>query len=291
MQQTDYERRGYLHEDFHLFHLSSALAEDTAFHYHEFHKLVFFLAGRGNYIVEGRTHVLRPYDVVLVRQGAIHKAQIDPSQRYERVILYISPEFLRAQSTAASQLDACFRLPADGQSFVLRPEAGRRAALLRALDALEEEERSTAYGHDLLARAQMLQLLVMLGRGLDDDRPEDAHHGVHARIGQRQPAAVGAHEGPRCASRRPFQLSHGHVDADHASLRGREFERHGASPAGHIEDLGGPGRHRPGQPAVGSRTPGAQASHHVLGQAWSVLMDPVQVGRPVEAALHGVRRA
>ena len=57
----------------------------------------------------------------------------------------------------------------DRQSFVLRPEAGRRAALLRTLDALEEEERSTAYGHDLLARAQMLQLLVMLGRGLDDD--------------------------------------------------------------------------------------------------------------------------
>ena len=54
MQQTDYERRGYLHEDYRLFHLSSALAEDTAFHYHEFHKLVFFLAGRGNYIVEGR---------------------------------------------------------------------------------------------------------------------------------------------------------------------------------------------------------------------------------------------
>ena len=43
------------------------------------------------------------------------------------------------------------------------------AALLRTLDALEAEERSTAYGHDLLARAQMLQLLVMLGRGLDDD--------------------------------------------------------------------------------------------------------------------------
>ena len=42
MQQTDYERRGYLHEDFRLFHLSSALAEDTAFHYHEFHKPVSY---------------------------------------------------------------------------------------------------------------------------------------------------------------------------------------------------------------------------------------------------------
>ena len=126
MQQTDYERRGYLHEDFRLFHLSSALAEDTAFHYHEFHKLVFFLAGRGNYIVEGRTHVLRPYDVVLVRQGAIHKAQIDPSQRYERVILYISPEFLRAQSTAASQLDACFRLPGRALSCGRRQGGAQR---------------------------------------------------------------------------------------------------------------------------------------------------------------------
>lgn len=117
MQQTDYERRGYLHEDYRLFHLSSALAEDTAFHYHEFHKLVFFLAGRGNYIVEGRTHVLRPYDVVLVRQGAIHKAQIDPNERYERVILYISPDFLRAQSTAVSALDACFHPAGDGRAL------------------------------------------------------------------------------------------------------------------------------------------------------------------------------
>ena len=130
---------------------------------------MFFLAGHGNYIVEGRTHVLRPYDVVLVRQGAIHKAQIDPNERYERVILYISPDFLRAQSTAVSALDACFHLPADGESFVLRPEADRRTALLRTLDALEAEEQSTAYGHDLLSRAQMLQLLVMLGRGLNDD--------------------------------------------------------------------------------------------------------------------------
>ena len=126
MQQTDYERRGYLHEDFRLFHLSSALAEDTAFHYHEFHKLVFFLAGRGNYIVEGRTHVLRPYDVVLVRQGAIHKAQIDPSQRYERVILYISPEFLRAQSTAGSRPVSVCRRMGRALSCGRRPGGVRR---------------------------------------------------------------------------------------------------------------------------------------------------------------------
>ncbi len=40
MSEWNYEKRGYLLEDFRLFHLRSALKEDTAFHYHEFHKLV-----------------------------------------------------------------------------------------------------------------------------------------------------------------------------------------------------------------------------------------------------------
>ena len=169
MEPLSYEKRGYLREDFRLFHLADDKLGPMAYHYHTFHKIIFLLAGRTGYAIEGERYDLRPGDFVLVGRGSIHRPEAERGVFYERVILYISPEFLRAQSTAASQLDACFRLPADGQSFVLRPEAGRRAALLRALDALEEEERSTAYGHDLLARAQMLQLLVMLGRGLDDD--------------------------------------------------------------------------------------------------------------------------
>ena len=51
MDALTYEKRGYLREAFRLFHLDTALTEDTDFHYHEFHKLVFFLSGKGNYLV------------------------------------------------------------------------------------------------------------------------------------------------------------------------------------------------------------------------------------------------
>lgn len=169
MEELVYERRGYLLEDFRLFHLKSALTEDTAFHYHEFHKLVFFLDGSGNYIVEGRNHALRPYDIVLVREGAIHKAQIDAAQPYERIILYISPEFLRAQSSESCSLDACFRAATERRSFVLRPNPDRRAALMRLLTALETAGQRAEYGHDLLERALLIQLMVELGRGLLDE--------------------------------------------------------------------------------------------------------------------------
>ena len=135
MSEWNYEKRGYLLEDFRLFHLRSALKEDTAFHYHEFHKLVFFLSGRGNYIVEGRSYALKPYDIVLVQRGAIHKAEIAADATYERVILYISPEFLARQSSAESSLDLCFQNAAREKSFVLRPDYDRRGPDAHALRA------------------------------------------------------------------------------------------------------------------------------------------------------------
>lgn len=46
MEQPGYEKRGYLHEDFHLFHLCDAMREPVDWHYHTFHKLCVYLGGR-----------------------------------------------------------------------------------------------------------------------------------------------------------------------------------------------------------------------------------------------------
>ena len=165
-----YEKRGYLREPFRLFHLDTALTEDTVFHYHEFHKLVFFLSGKGNYLVGGRSYALKPNDIVLVERGAIHKAEISSSVRYERVILYIDHAFLKTQSTERSSLDYCFRTASEKRSFVIRPESERREELRRILSALETAEHSAEFGHDLMARALLTQLLVELGRGMEAER-------------------------------------------------------------------------------------------------------------------------
>ena len=165
-----YEKRGYLREAFRLFHLDTALTEDTDFHYHEFHKIVLFLSGQGNYLVGGRSYALKPNDIVLVERGAIHKAEISSSVRYERIILYIDPAFLKAQSTEHSSLDYCFQTASEKRSFVIRPDAERREELRGILSALETAEHSTEYGHDLMARALLAQLLIELGRGMDAER-------------------------------------------------------------------------------------------------------------------------
>ena len=46
MEQPGYEQRGYLREDFRLFHLTASMTETVGWHYHAFHKLCVYLGGR-----------------------------------------------------------------------------------------------------------------------------------------------------------------------------------------------------------------------------------------------------
>ena len=46
MERDDIDRRGYLHEDFRLFHLRDSEAPQVDYHYHTFDKLVLVLGGR-----------------------------------------------------------------------------------------------------------------------------------------------------------------------------------------------------------------------------------------------------
>lgn len=146
------------------------MTEDTAFHYHEFHKIVFFLSGKGNYLVGGHSYVLKPNDIVLVQRGEIHKADISSDYRYERVIIYIDPDFLSQQSSSACNLDQCFRAASQNRSFVIRPDMDLRDSLYRELSALEDATQNDEFGHDLLARSLLMQILIELTRGLISDR-------------------------------------------------------------------------------------------------------------------------
>ena len=47
-----YEKRGYLLEDFRLFHLRSEGGEKVDYHYHEFCKILLLVSGQGSYIVD-----------------------------------------------------------------------------------------------------------------------------------------------------------------------------------------------------------------------------------------------
>ena len=160
---TDYEKRGYLLENFRLFHLRTQGDTPVNYHYHEFCKLVLLVSGTGSYTVGSQRYLLQPGDAVLVGSRTVHRPEIDSGCVYERIIIYISPEYLKMQSTADCDLREVF----SGQRGHVIRDCKR---LFSLASELERELSGTGYGRELLSGAALLRLLVRIGR---EQRRED----------------------------------------------------------------------------------------------------------------------
>lgn len=155
------EKRGYLLEDFRLFHLRSGGMEDVDFHYHDFHKLVLVLSGSGAYVVEGRRYLLQPGDVVLVSRGSIHRPEIGRGSSYERAIFYISDDYLKGHTIGewnpSILFDKC-------NSHVLRLTPDDHETMCRDLSLLEAELGSSSPESVLMSRCRFMCMLLSLYR-------------------------------------------------------------------------------------------------------------------------------
>lgn len=168
-------KRGYLLEEFRLFHLKDDKGAEMEFHYHDFCKLVILVSGQGEYTVEDRHYMLQEGDILFIGNGQIHRPEFARGMEYERFIFYISPEFLQKQSSEECNLQTLF----DGvPGHVLRLEERRNRKIIDLANMLEEELNKNSFGKNIMANSLLLQLLVRLGRYRDKgqlmqaERPE-----------------------------------------------------------------------------------------------------------------------
>jgi AraC-like DNA-binding protein len=160
---SQYEKRGYLMENFRLFHLRDTGMERVDWHYHDFHKIIVFLSGSADYAIEGKRYTLLPGDIVLVGRGCIHRPEPAQGKPYERIILYISPAFLRECSTLECDLETCFLLAERQFRFVLRP-SGRYDHRVAVLTHLEQALNADGFGEEILRRSLFMQFMVEVNR-------------------------------------------------------------------------------------------------------------------------------
>jgi len=156
----EYQKRGYLLENFRLFHLRSEQHAQVDYHYHEFCKLLMLVSGRGSYVVAGQRYLLQPGDMVLIGSRSIHRPELENGVPYERIIIYISPSFLQQVSTVDCDLPALF---SGEYGHVLRTREADRKRFFGLAADLEQILSKEGYGRTLLSSAALLQLLVHIG--------------------------------------------------------------------------------------------------------------------------------
>lgn len=158
-----FSRKGYLDEDYHYFHLKDSSGQEHSFHFHEFNKVVLLLSGRVDYIVENTTYPLQPWSVLLVPHHAIHKAVIDVSEPYERIILYLDSDFLDRVLPNAG-LMACFEAADRSGQYILLPDARQREELTALLRSFEAAMNDTLRGAEAMRDTLIMQFFILLNR-------------------------------------------------------------------------------------------------------------------------------
>ena len=157
-------KRGYLREDFRLFHLKDSRGQTLEYHYHDFDKITLLLGGQSTYVVEGVTYFLRPWDLLLVPHHAIHQVTIDPAEPYERVVIWLGRDWLHRRSDPGEPLDSCFSAAQEQGFHLLRFDAARRLEYLRTIQRLEEALTSRQFGAVRMADTLCQQLMILVNR-------------------------------------------------------------------------------------------------------------------------------
>lgn len=164
MEETRvFQRAGYLNENYHYFHLRDTAGQEGSYHFHEFDKLVLLLAGRVDYVVENVSYTLRPGTVLLVPHHAVHRAIIDVSEPYERIILYLDTSYFERALPSAG-LAECFKRADRTNRCLLQADEEQRAELTALLRSYEAAQRDDRYGAEALRDTLIMQLLIAINR-------------------------------------------------------------------------------------------------------------------------------
>lgn len=159
-----YQQTGYLDDNFKIFHLMDHDMREIDFHYHNFHKVLIFLRGNTSYCIEGRTYDLKPNDIVFVHAGEVHRPVAHDHGVYERIIIYISKEFLDAYQTPDNDLSLCLKQAHHNQSHVLRVPAFPSTRLGNIVKELEGSFHSNEYANELYHEILFLEFMIQLNR-------------------------------------------------------------------------------------------------------------------------------
>ena len=170
LDRSEVGKRGYLNEDFRLFHLKDSRAQKLEYHYHEFDKLILLLGGKVTYTIEGVTYFLKPWDMLLVQHNMIHRPTIDPAEPYERVVIWLGHDWLRQRSDPGEALDTCFDTARQRGFHLLRFGPERRMQYMNHIQQLEEALRSQDFGAARMADTLCQQLLIKVNRDILADR-------------------------------------------------------------------------------------------------------------------------
>lgn len=163
MAATGITKEGYLNEKYRYFHLKDTAGQEHDFHYHEFDKLVMMISGKVIYMIEDKSYALMPRDILLVGNHTIHKAIIDQSVPYERIIIYLDRNFYK-NILKNVDLCQCFDIADRTGNYLFHPDRVLSNEISQLLVEHEKYMALNTAWDNLISDGQIVNLLAHINK-------------------------------------------------------------------------------------------------------------------------------
>lgn len=157
-------RQYMINDNFEFFHYKDDSHLEVEYHNHDFYEIYFFLSGKVTYIIEGKSYSLKPWDILLVNNKELHKPIIEPESLYERIVIWVDPDYIRKLCTPSSDLFMCFESTSKNKYNLLRPGAEMLNIIKSIVSKLKRVLFTEGFGSDILTEIYLTELLVFINK-------------------------------------------------------------------------------------------------------------------------------
>ena len=128
-------------------------------HIHNCLEIYYSISGGKHFLIGDKCYEIAPGDAFVINQYESHHVTLTGTEPHERIVLSIDPEFLAGLSSPHTDLTRCFhsRTPSQGNRLSLSRELQQRFIYYA-----HKITGTSGYGADLVERAALTELIVML---------------------------------------------------------------------------------------------------------------------------------
>lgn len=155
---------GYLNNNFKIFHIRDKKDIKFEYHHHDFSKIVILIDGDLTYYIEGKAYTLKPWDILFVNKNEIHKPVVNPNKYYERIVIWLNPDFVAKYAQDNNDLLKCFKVAKKNNYNLLRLNMKSIEIIKNLINDIQSCNNSNEFGSDILKESLFVQLMVLMNR-------------------------------------------------------------------------------------------------------------------------------
>ena len=165
---------GYLNDNFKIFHMRDKKDIKFEYHHHDFSKIVILIDGDLTYYIEGKAYILKPWDILFVNKNEIHKPVVNPNKYYERIVIWLNPDFMAKYAQGNNNLLKCFEVAIKNNYNLLRLNMKSIDIIKNLIQDIQNCNNSNEFGSEILKESLFVQLMVLMNRlFLNSDKNRD----------------------------------------------------------------------------------------------------------------------